>query len=148
MNVDVRLIKEIEGLENRHIYSVEKEIQAFIFSKNGKINRVIYYKLYGIEGIYEKEYFRKVHDLKILPIYFNAIVDGSKTFEVCKNDRNFQVGDELYLREFIDGKYTGNYVIKVVTYALEDKEYLNNGYIILGLGDKLKESIRSYEKES
>lgn len=145
MNLDVRLIKEIEGLENRHIYSVEKEIEAFILNKD-KINRVIYYKLYGIEGIYEKEYFRKVHDLKILPIYFNAIVDGSKTFEVRKNDRNFQIGDELYLREFIDGKYTGNYVIKIVTYALEDKEYLNNGYIILGLGDKLKD--RSYEKES
>lgn len=133
MRLNVRLIEEIEGLVRGQVYSIEKKLQELIISKDGKIKRVDYYKLYGVEGIYEVEFFRKIHDLKILPIYFKAIVDGSKNFEVCKNNKNFHVGDELYLREFEDGQYTGNYTVRIVTYAFEDKEVLKDGYIILGL---------------
>lgn len=39
------------------------------------------------------------HDLKILSPYFIAVEDGSKPFEVRRNDRNYQVGDTLLLRE-------------------------------------------------
>lgn len=39
------------------------------------------------------------HDLKILPRYFDAVEDGSKPFEVRRNDRDYQVGDILLLRE-------------------------------------------------
>ncbi len=41
-----------------------------------------------------------VHKLKCWPVYFEAIGDGRKTFDVRKNDRNFQVGDLLHLDEY------------------------------------------------
>ncbi len=40
------------------------------------------------------------HELKIWPQYYARVADGSKTFEVRKNDRNFQMGDTVELRYF------------------------------------------------
>ena len=40
------------------------------------------------------------HKLKIWPQYYCRVADGSKTFEVRKNDRGFQPGDIVELREF------------------------------------------------
>jgi hypothetical protein len=44
-----------------------------------------------------------LHELKTLPSYFARIEDGSKTFEVRRNDRGFQAGDVLQLREYNPG---------------------------------------------
>lgn len=40
------------------------------------------------------------HELKIWPQYYCRVADRSKTFEVRKNDRGFQLGDEVVLREW------------------------------------------------
>lgn len=40
------------------------------------------------------------HELKIWPQFYSRVNDGSKTFEVRHNDRNFQFGDTVTLREF------------------------------------------------
>lgn len=40
------------------------------------------------------------HELKIWPQYFCRVKDGSKTFEVRRNDRGFQPGDTVLLREY------------------------------------------------
>lgn len=40
------------------------------------------------------------HDLKIWPMYYCRVADGSKTFEVRENDRGFQPGDTVILREW------------------------------------------------
>lgn len=52
------------------------------------------------------------HNLKILPKYFKAIVNGNKTFEVRKKDRDFKIGDQITLNEWKDGKYTGRSIKK------------------------------------
>lgn len=40
------------------------------------------------------------HILKTTPDWFRAVWSGSKTFEIRLNDRNYQAGDEVLLREF------------------------------------------------
>lgn len=40
---------------------------------------------------------QRQHVLKVAPEYWPAIVDGSKTFEVRRNDRAYQKGDTLAL---------------------------------------------------
>lgn len=42
----------------------------------------------------------RVHSIKVQPPYFDALVDGSKTFEVRPNDRSYQAGDVLVLNEW------------------------------------------------
>ncbi len=46
------------------------------------------------------------HKLKCLPPFFQAVLDGRKTFEVRRDDRGFQAGDDVTLREF-DPKLQG-----------------------------------------
>lgn len=76
------------------------------------------------------------HELKILPQYFEAIDSGDKTFELRLNDRDYHVGDMLYLREYSAscGGYTGRTLTKKVTYVLKHcPEYgLKESYCILG----------------
>jgi len=40
------------------------------------------------------------HKLKTWNPYFSDIVEGKKTFEIRKNDRNYKVGDQLLLQEY------------------------------------------------
>lgn len=40
------------------------------------------------------------HELKIWPMYYVRVKDGSKTFEVRENDRAFQTGDTVILKEW------------------------------------------------
>lgn len=75
------------------------------------------------------------HELKTWPEYFNAVVDGTKNFEVRKNDRNFQIGDMLVLKEWdqLRESYTGSQVCGKVTYILINPQFVKEGYIIMGL---------------
>ena len=72
------------------------------------------------------------HELKILPQYMDEVLAGNKTFELRKNDRDFQIGDTFVLREWKDGAYTGRYFIQSIVYILKDcPEYgLADGYCI------------------
>ena len=77
-----------------------------------------------------------VHKLKTWAEYFKVIINGSKTFELRKNDRDFKVGDRLDLMEY-DPKtqsFTGNHCQRFVSYIIGDNPFVNlNGYVILGL---------------
>ena len=64
---------------------------------------------------------RQTHELKSWPACFAAVKAGHKPFDVRENDRNFQVGDALVLREFEpeSEQYTGQAVTRWVSYVLE-----------------------------
>ena len=42
------------------------------------------------------------HDLKVAAAYFDALESGEKSFEVRRDDRGFQRGDVLLLREWTE----------------------------------------------
>lgn len=82
------------------------------------------------------------HELKTDPEMFQALIDGEKTYELRKDDRGFQVGDTLTLRETVnDGadialgaplEYTGRILSRVVTHVLRGPIYgLVEGWAIL-----------------
>lgn len=101
------------------------------------------------------------HELKTWPELFQPVLDGKKNFELRKNDRSYQVGDELLLREWnplvcdthfshtsnaeeaVERAYTGREVLVRVDYLMpvETVEKLMNlegtlddpkhGYVIM-----------------
>lgn len=74
-----------------------------------------------------------VHDLKTWPQFFEKLVDGSKTFEIRYNDRGFEVGHKLRLREWDPetGEYSGREVGRVVTYITSMHQQY--GYVVMGI---------------
>lgn len=74
------------------------------------------------------------HSLKILPEYFEAVLIGDKTFEIRKNDRNYQVGDKLILKEWNGKNYTGNVIKKEIIYILDDNSgFVLTGYVVMSI---------------
>lgn len=61
------------------------------------------------------------HELKTWPEYFQAVMDGTKTFEIRANDRDFKVGDILSLREWCPRResFTGFRLERQVTYLTD-----------------------------
>ena len=51
----------------------------------------------------------KIHNLKTWPTYFEAIENGSKSYEVRKNDRFFQKGDTVVLHKMSHDGYSAGY---------------------------------------
>lgn len=49
------------------------------------------------------------HELKIWPQYYCRVANGTKTFEVRENDRGFQPGDTVILREWLPKNGTYEY---------------------------------------
>ena len=78
---------------------------------------------------------RKVrHELKTVQPYFDAVANYIKTFEVRRNDRDFHVGETLILKEFMPPEtYTGKELRVEIVYMLDDPEYVQPGYVILGI---------------
>lgn len=78
----------------------------------------------------------KIHQLKTIEPYFSAVKRGDKTFEVRKYDRDFEVGDLLWLTHYNPKTdMLGKVIIKMITYMLTDPAYVKDGYVILGMKD-------------
>lgn len=76
-----------------------------------------------------------IHILKILPKYYEEVASLNKKFELRKDDRDYNVGDFLILKEFDDGKFTGReFGCVQISYILRDcPQYgLAEGYCIIG----------------
>lgn len=78
------------------------------------------------------------HALKTEPIFFKAITEGIKTFDVRKNDRTFKMGDRLLLQEYHPEaeKYTGQEWNGEITYILDSPDYCKKNFVILGIKQK------------
>ena len=81
---------------------------------------------------------RTTHELKTLPVYFERILSGEKNFEVRRNDRGFQKGDEVLLDEYDPSKtgielhkYTGRQIRADIGFVLS--EYQKEGYVTFSL---------------
>ncbi|MCB2406346.1 ASCH/PUA domain-containing protein [Hymenobacter lucidus] len=80
---------------------------------------------------------RQTHELKIWPACFAAVESGAKPFDVRQNDRNFQVGDVLLLREYEPEteQYSGQTVLRAVSYVLLGGSFgLEAGWCVVGFG--------------
>lgn len=76
-----------------------------------------------------------IHELKILPEYYDAVRCGDKRFEIRKNDRNYHSGDILRLKEWDGKKYTGeelDVLVRYIYYGI-DEYGLAEGYCIMSI---------------
>jgi hypothetical protein len=76
------------------------------------------------------------HVLKVWPPFFAKLADGSKNFEIRKNDRGYQEGDTLTLREWDSEtkQYTGREVGRVITYMTSMHQQY--GYVVMALAGR------------
>lgn len=75
------------------------------------------------------------HELKTWPDFFVAIWNNEKHFELRKDDRGFQAGDTLLLREWSKAAgYTGRAVRAGVPYLLGGQwPGLEPGYVVMSI---------------
>ncbi|UOQ73294.1 ASCH/PUA domain-containing protein [Hymenobacter cellulosilyticus] len=77
------------------------------------------------------------HELKTWPACFAAVESGTKPFDVRENDRNYQVGDVLLLREYEPEteQYSGRTLLRAVSYVLQGGSFgLEAGWCVVGFG--------------
>ena len=102
------------------------------------------------------------HALKTLPAYFAQVWSGDKTFEVRYDDRGYQKGDQVRLREWdkdrtcscrdtakfhaVDcARYTGREVLATIGYVMasapptngQQRGFLGYGYVVFSLVDEV-----------
>lgn len=80
----------------------------------------------------------KLHTLKLHVRYWDAVMRGSKTFELRKMDRPYELGDRIHFVKLNrDGKVTNDNKTNLfqIVYILEDvPQYgLDPDYCILGI---------------
>lgn len=91
------------------------------------------------------------HELKIWPHFFKAVLDGSKKFEIRKNDRNFKIGDKIILKEW-DPKiedYTGRSLSKWISFIVSDGNFgIEKDYCVMSVKSFKKCVIKGGEGDS
>lgn len=93
----------------------------------------------------------QTHDLKCWPEFFRALWNGSKTAEIRRNDRGYQAGDVLHMREWIPeydaegdfligddlepvGAYTGRTLDLLVTHIVQGPAFgIKEGYVMMSV---------------
>ncbi len=80
----------------------------------------------------------RTHHLKTWQGFYGAVLDGSKRFEIRRDDRGFMVGDLLVLQEYdVDrNEPTGRECRVRITYYLPGGEFgfgVQDGFCALGI---------------
>lgn len=80
---------------------------------------------------------RNHHYLKTETEYYKAVENGVKTFDLRKNDRDYQIGDIIHLIEIVEDVPTGRQLspkeITYIFYSFDTVDGLKSGYCILQL---------------
>jgi len=77
-----------------------------------------------------------IHYLKLQTEYFDAVLNGLKTFEVRKNDRDYHLGDTLTLICYDGQECLQRHVDVYVTYILTHEQFpegVPEGYVVMGI---------------
>lgn len=69
------------------------------------------------------------HDLKTAEPFWNDVAMNRKTFEIRVNDRDYRVGDRLFLRSL----ETGAVCARRVTYLVDGPPFLPPGLCVMGI---------------
>lgn len=83
----------------------------------------------------------KTHRLKVFIKYADAIMNGTKTFEIRRSDRNFKVGDKVVFdvvaNEGYDvraaARHPLNGIVYRIDYILDDFKGLAKKYVALAI---------------
>lgn len=77
----------------------------------------------------------KIHELKTLPEYFDAVFMGKKNFEIRQNDRDYKVGDYVELQEYdLNKGFTGRKLSRQITYIFKGGKYgLDADFVCLAI---------------
>ncbi|RSK37485.1 ASCH/PUA domain-containing protein [Hymenobacter metallilatus] len=78
------------------------------------------------------------HELKVWPACFAAVENGTKPFDVRENDRYFQVGDMVLLREYEpeSEQYSGRTTTRWISYVLNGGCFgIAAGWCVLGFSE-------------
>ncbi len=76
----------------------------------------------------------KSHIIKCWPQHFVPLITRQKTFEIRVNDRDYQVGDTLIIKEFDPDtqKETGKWVARTIIYMVQGIFGLPENVCVLG----------------
>lgn len=87
----------------------------------------------------------RLHQLKILPEYFNAVFNGYKKAGLRPNDRDFSVGDFLLLREWeLTTEYSGRKLVVEITHITPCDFALPN-YVMLSFNELYTTSYSRFD---
>ena len=90
--------------------------------------------------IKERNRIMKIHKLKILNDFADAVYDREKTFEIRLNDRGFQKGDKVRFKVINKKGEEIDHILNLVEYEIT---YVLNGwglkedYVVFGIKDTL-----------
>jgi len=72
------------------------------------------------------------HEIKVAPEAFAELKSNLRRFEICQNDRVFQVGDCLIFRESLGEDPTGNNIYSRIDFISD--QHQQPGFVVMGLG--------------
>lgn len=86
----------------------------------------------------------KLHELKTHPEHYGPVTTGEKKVELRIDDRDFETGDVLVLREYDPeaNDYTGNVALRRITHVTRGDTWLQPGVVALSISNALHEDER------
>lgn len=75
----------------------------------------------------------RIHEIKLRTEYFYNVLNGDKTFEIRYNDRNYQKGDKVLLKEFHPTIYKSREISAVIGDVVSFKQ--KEDWVVFSLKD-------------